>query len=204
MAVTYDALWRLLSYRNISAAELRKYTGIAPNTMTKLKRNEDVALSILGKICVLLECDYGDLVNYVSDSETDSPDVESFGINNRRFLGNKYRLLPFITEVVSSQCREIASVADIFSGTGSVASAFADRQIITNDILFSNYICNYAWFGSQPFDRSKLIRLISRYNAANVTESNYMTENFSDTIQTIAAYGICYFETERTPQAGKS
>ena len=181
MAVTYDGLWRLLSYRNMSAAELRKYTGIAPNTMTKLKRNEDVALSILGKICVLLECDYGDLVNYVSDSEMDSPDVESFGINNRRFLGNKYKLLPFITEVVSSQCRDIASVADIFSGTGSVASAFADRQIITNDILFSNYICNYAWFGSQPFDRSKLIRLISRYNAATVTESNYMTENFSDT-----------------------
>ena len=58
MAVTYDGLWRMLSYKNVSAAELRKITGIAPNTVTKLKRNEDVALSILGKICSLLECDY--------------------------------------------------------------------------------------------------------------------------------------------------
>lgn len=181
MAVTYDGLWRLLSYRNISAAELRKYTGIAPNTMTKLKRNEDVALSILGKICVLLECDYGDLVNYVSDEENSLPNVSTFGINNRRFLGNKYKLLPFITEVVGSQCSQVSSVADIFSGTGAVASAFTDRQIITNDILYSNYICNYAWFGSQQFDRSKLIRLISRYNTTPVNESNYMTENFADT-----------------------
>ena len=68
MAVTYDGLWKLLSYKNMSAAELRKYTGIAPNTMTKVKRNEDVALSILGKICKELDCDFGDIVNYVPES----------------------------------------------------------------------------------------------------------------------------------------
>ena len=68
MAVTYDGLWKLLSYKNMSAAELRKYTGIAPNTMTKLKRNEDVALSILGKICKEVDCDFGDIVNYVPES----------------------------------------------------------------------------------------------------------------------------------------
>ena len=60
MSVTYDGLWRMLSNKNMSMADLRKYTGIAPNTMTKLKRNEDVALSILDKICSFLNCDYGD------------------------------------------------------------------------------------------------------------------------------------------------
>jgi adenine-specific DNA-methyltransferase len=47
--------------------------------------------------------------------------------------------------------------------------------------MYSNYICNYAWFGSQAFDRSKIIKIISGYNNAVVDESNYMTENFSDT-----------------------
>lgn len=55
MSVTYDGLWRMLSNKNMSMADLRKYTGIAPNTMTKLKRNEDVALSILDKICSFFE-----------------------------------------------------------------------------------------------------------------------------------------------------
>lgn len=181
MAVTYDGLWRMLSYKNVSAAELRKITGIAPNTVTKLKRNEDVALSILGKICSLLECDYGDIVSFVSDKAFNQNDISTFNINNRRYLGNKYKLLPFITEIVHSYCNNIASVADIFSGTGAVASAFSDKQIITNDLMYSNYICNYAWFGNQTFDRSKLIRIIDSYNSANINEENYMTENFANT-----------------------
>lgn len=67
MSVTYDGLWRMLSNKNMSMADLRKYTGIAPNTMTKLKRNEDVALSILDKICSFLNCDYGDLISHVQE-----------------------------------------------------------------------------------------------------------------------------------------
>ena len=41
-------------------------------------------------------------------------------INNRRYLGNKYKLLPFITKVVNDECSDIESVADIFAGTGAV------------------------------------------------------------------------------------
>ena len=180
MSVTYDGLWRMLSNKNMSMAHLRKYTGIAPNTMTKLKRNEDVALSILDKICSFLNCDYGDLISHVQE-ECAAGDISTFSINNRRYLGNKYKLLPFITEVVNSYCHNISQVADIFSGTGAVASAFTDRQIITNDLMYSNYICNYAWFSSQSFDKSKIIHLIQKYNSSVVIEENYMTENFSDT-----------------------
>ena len=181
MAVSYDGLWRVLSKRRISASDLRKYTGIAPNTMTKLRRNEDVSLSVLGKICDLLECDYGDIVNYVSDESQTDNELSSFSINNRRFLGNKFKLLPFISEVVKRHCGDIASFADIFSGTGSVASAFTDKQLITNDILYSSFICNYAWFSGQNYDKSKVIRLITQYNEIPVSEDNYMTINFSDT-----------------------
>ena len=63
--------------------------------------------------------------------------AKSTKINNRRYLGNKYKLLPFIKKVVDSECTDIEIVVDIFSGTGAVASAFQDKQLVTNDIMYS-------------------------------------------------------------------
>lgn len=102
-------------------------------------------------------------------------------INNRRYLGNKYKLLPFIQKVVEEECENVEIIVDIFAGTGAVASAFQDKQLITNDIMYSNYICNLAWFSSKPYNRKKIERIIDEYNSCIVTEENYMTENFSDT-----------------------
>lgn len=102
-------------------------------------------------------------------------------INNRRYLGNKYRLLPFIKQVVEDNCHDVNVVADLFSGTGAVSSAFQDLQIITNDILYSNYISNVAWFGPQSFDEEKIIRLVTHYNTLQVKRDNYMSRNFADT-----------------------
>ena len=102
-------------------------------------------------------------------------------INNRRYLGNKYKLLPFITGVVNDECPDITSIADIFAGTGAVSSAFTDKVLITNDLMYSNYICNYAWFGAEEYDPQTIIDCVVRYNSLCDLEDNYMTENFSDT-----------------------
>ena len=69
MAVSYERLWKLLIDRKISKANLRKASGIAPNTMTKLRRNEEVTLTVLGKICNILEVDYGDIKEYVDKGD---------------------------------------------------------------------------------------------------------------------------------------
>ena len=42
MAVSYNRLWKLLVDRKMSKADLRKASGVAPNTMTKLRRDEEV------------------------------------------------------------------------------------------------------------------------------------------------------------------
>jgi len=107
-------------------------------------------------------------------------------INNRRYLGNKFKLLPFITSVVAENCEDINSVADIFSGTGAVASAFTDKRLITNDSLYSNYICHLAWFSPQPYSREKIEQIITCYNRLDVTSNNYMSDNFADTFFSIA------------------
>jgi putative transcriptional regulator len=66
MAVSYNKLWKLLIDKKISKAELRRMTGISPNTMTKLNRDEEVTLSVLSKICESLKTDIGDIVEYIS------------------------------------------------------------------------------------------------------------------------------------------
>lgn len=109
------------------------------------------------------------------------PKLKTTYINNRRYLGNKYKLLPFITSVVVENCEGVNSVADIFAGTGAVASAFTDKQLITNDNLYSNYVSHLAWFSPQAYSREKIERLIAYYNEIRVVADNYMSENFADT-----------------------
>lgn len=102
-------------------------------------------------------------------------------INNRRYLGNKYKLLPFISRVVNDNCKDVKIFADIFAGTGAVASAFTDREIITNDLMYSNYISHVSWFGNQKINKKNIIKYITEYNELDIEEENYMTENFADT-----------------------
>ncbi|MCL2034150.1 MAG: Dam family site-specific DNA-(adenine-N6)-methyltransferase [Oscillospiraceae bacterium] len=109
------------------------------------------------------------------------PEYKTSNINNRRYLGNKYKLLPFIEKVITENCGNIGVVADIFAGTGAVSSLFTDKKIITNDIMYSNYICNLAWFGAERYSPSKITDIIVGYNALEVNEENYFTRNFADT-----------------------
>ena len=102
-------------------------------------------------------------------------------INNRRYLGNKYRLLPFITDIISKECGDFNTFADIFAGTGAVSSAYTDKQLITNDILYSNYLCHLTWFSDEKFDPEKIKQYVEYFNSDLSYEENYMTANFSNT-----------------------
>ncbi|MBE6720894.1 Cro/C1-type HTH DNA-binding domain protein [Caprobacter fermentans] len=67
MTVSYNKLWKLLVDKKMSKADLRKAAGIAPNTMTKLRRDEEVSLAILGKICATLHVNIGDIIDLIQD-----------------------------------------------------------------------------------------------------------------------------------------
>ena len=62
MGVSCNRLWKLLIDEKMSVSNLRKLAEIAPNTMTKLRRDEAVNLAILGRICRVLGCDFGDIM----------------------------------------------------------------------------------------------------------------------------------------------
>ena len=67
MAISYNRMWKLLIDKKMSKADLRKAADISPNTMTKLRRDEAVNLNILGRICAVLDCDFGDIVEYIKE-----------------------------------------------------------------------------------------------------------------------------------------
>ena len=65
MAISYNKLWKLLVANKMSKADLRKAAGIAPNTMTRLRRDEEVTLTVLNRICSTLEVDIGDIMEFL-------------------------------------------------------------------------------------------------------------------------------------------
>lgn len=69
MAISYKKLWKLLIDKDMTAVELRQKTGIAPNTMTKLRKDEEVSLSVLVKICTALNVNIGDIMDLIPDGK---------------------------------------------------------------------------------------------------------------------------------------
>lgn len=67
MAVSYDKLWKLLIDKKISASEMRKRAEIAPNTITKMRKEQEVSLTVLSRICDILDCDFGDIIEHKKD-----------------------------------------------------------------------------------------------------------------------------------------
>jgi len=72
MNVCYNKLFKLLIDKGMKKTDLRLATGISPNTLSKLSNNEYVSMEVLVKICRVLHCDVGDIMEVVI---TDSKDV---------------------------------------------------------------------------------------------------------------------------------
>ena len=108
---------------------------------------------------------------------------EKFKIENRRYLGSKAKLIPFIKKIVLENCSDIHSVTDIFAGIGNVAMAFNNKgtKVIVNDLLYSNNVSYVAWFGKEKIDFQKMTEYLHQYNSINNLEENYFSKNFANT-----------------------
>lgn len=65
MTVNYNKLWKLLIDKGMSKSELRTAAQMSPNTLAKLGKNETVSMDVLLRICTVLNCDIGDIVEFV-------------------------------------------------------------------------------------------------------------------------------------------
>lgn len=53
----------------MSAADLRKKADIAPNTMTRMKKDQEVTVQVLERICEALDSDFGEIMEYIPDED---------------------------------------------------------------------------------------------------------------------------------------
>ncbi|NBJ81417.1 XRE family transcriptional regulator [bacterium 1XD42-94] len=69
MKISYKKLWVLLIERDIPKSILRQEIGLSPSTVSKLTKGEEVALSVLLRICDYLDCGIGDICEAVRENK---------------------------------------------------------------------------------------------------------------------------------------
>lgn len=69
MLVDYKKLWILLIEKHITKPQLRQMVNLSPATLTKLNKNELVSMEVIVRICKLLECDIGDVVEIIGGKQ---------------------------------------------------------------------------------------------------------------------------------------
>ena len=65
MAVSYNKLWKLLIDKEMKKVDLRDQAGLTTNVLAKLGKNEHVSTQSLEKICRILECEVGDILEFI-------------------------------------------------------------------------------------------------------------------------------------------
>jgi len=110
-----------------------------------------------------------------------------FQLQNRRFLGNKYKLLGFIEDIVNEKCDGFRVFCDIFAGTGVVGARFNEKdiKIIANDFLASNYLPLKTFLGTSEIDFKEIEKKIQLLNKLEARNDNYFSEHFGNTYFTL-------------------
>lgn len=69
MTACYKKLWKLLIDKDMKKTDLEKAAGISHYTINKLNHGENVTTDVLGKICKVLGCSIGDIMEFIDDEQ---------------------------------------------------------------------------------------------------------------------------------------
>ena len=85
MAVSYNNLWKLLIDKNMNKTELKEAAGISFNVMARMGKNETISFDSIEKICSVLNCNIGDIIEIVQ--ETNEAPAEKLPTTIELFAG---------------------------------------------------------------------------------------------------------------------
>lgn len=106
-----------------------------------------------------------------------------YNIENRRYIGNKNKLINWISELIDKYTAG-NSFFDVFAGTGVVTKDMLKKynSFIINDFLFSNNIIYKAFFGNESYNPKKLLSKQHVFNTltTNIKDDDYFSDNFGD------------------------
>lgn len=107
-----------------------------------------------------------------------------FNIQNRRYTGNKYKLMDWISKLIKENCPNCYSFFDVFAGTGCVTEYMLEKydKFIVNDFLYSNNIIYNGFFLNEKYDENKLLNYKEKYNNLKTSKikDNYVSDNFGN------------------------
>ena len=86
MVISYDKLWKLMIDLKLNKTELRKLAGLSTNVIAKLGKNDHVSMETIERLCMALNCNIGDVVDFINE-----PD--QLRINNYVFGNDHYQLM---------------------------------------------------------------------------------------------------------------
>ena len=69
MAINYNKLWKLLIDKGMNKTDLRLKTGMSTSTLAKMSNNETVSMDVMLRICKVLDCNVGDIMDATKDEE---------------------------------------------------------------------------------------------------------------------------------------
>ena len=69
MVTSYNKLWKLLIDKGMRKKDLQLAAGISSGVMTKMGKGEAVTTTVLAKICKALDCNIGDIMEFVDDED---------------------------------------------------------------------------------------------------------------------------------------
>lgn len=72
MAVSYNKLWKILIDKRMKKIEMQRLSGISGNVLSRLNRDEYVSMESIEKICTLLQCDIGDVMEIVVEERSEN------------------------------------------------------------------------------------------------------------------------------------
>ena len=69
MKANYNKLWKMLIDRKMNKTTLQEKVGMSPNTLAKMRKDENVSMDVLIRICEELSCDIGDIMEIIPDEK---------------------------------------------------------------------------------------------------------------------------------------
>ena len=191
----------------MSLSEVQKLTDIDTSYLSRIETGKRIPTKEqIGILSTVYKCEKNILMNY-RDSEKIISEVKDkarllsiielikqritpslkkqsdyISIRNRRYIGNKAKLLNWIDSVLKDQVKDAEIFFDVFAGSGVVSDYFSSRfkKIVINDFLYSNETIYRAFFEKSDFSQNKVDNLIEYYNNIDKRKlsPNYFSKNF--------------------------
>lgn len=177
-----------LKKNNTSIRQVHLASGIPETTLRNISKRKidkwsmvyfDAIAKTIGKNNFMIIKELQDLEHSLRSTQNGLQG--RYNLENRRYIGNKCKLLHWISDLLDEYTKG-DSFFDVFAGTGIVSKSVLHkyRRIIMNDFLFSNNVIFKAFFGKEGYDKQRLQNYLYKFQKiqTNSLDDDYFAENY--------------------------